>query len=399
VRGLTQPVVYWIAATIVTGCSSEPVQDSSQPETDGEAGTAAETGTDGFADSGSGSGNVPDGDGVVTDCSPALAELEELPLLLSETGLYAEPATKTVNAFAREFAPQFPLWTDGAAKRRWIYLPGCETIDTADMDFWSFPVGTRAWKEFVVASPTGDLLLETRIIIRTGPGEDDFLFGSYRWNDAEVDAALLIDGESDVRGTNHDIPDEQQCLECHGGGGDGWGGGGGGGWGDRDGGGTPSRFLGFGAIQLSHDGPGLQLQDLIDEQRLTASPSGHFSVPDGMSGTAARVLGNFHGNCGHCHNTSPDGLSDVDMDLFLSVEATTVEASGAYQTTVNVRSEDWQGGDRIAPGDPQGSEVFVRDADRGTGFSSDQMPPLGTEVADDAALADLEAWICALGPC
>ena len=38
---------------------------------------------------------------------------------------------------------------DRAAKRRWIQLPEGATIDTSDMDYWQFPVGTKLWKEFV----------------------------------------------------------------------------------------------------------------------------------------------------------------------------------------------------------------------------------------------------------
>ncbi len=383
------------------GCGGDATPPEGSTESDsGEDVGATEAGTT------AGASSAADADGSddatpANPCEQVLPELDELPLLLSETGLYADIATRQVSAAAREFAPQFPLWTDGTLKRRWIYLPGCEPIDTSDMDFWSFPVGTRAWKEFVVASAGGDMLLETRMIVRTGPGEDDFLFASYRWNDSETNASLLLDGEGNVRGTDHDIPDEDQCRECHGGSGDGggdWGGGGGSSWGGRDGGGTPSRILGFGAIQLSHDGPGLNLLDLVDEGRLSVAPQGNFAVPDGMNGTAAAVIGNFHGNCGHCHNTTADAVRDVDMDMWLSVDATTVESTGVYQTTVNVPSQDWGNGARIVPGDPAASEVYVRDSERG-GSSSDQMPPLGTEITDDAALADLQAWICALAPC
>ena len=45
-----------------------------------------------------------------------------LPERLSETGLY-RPGTLDVDPRNRPFAPQYPLWTDGAAKSRWIHLP------------------------------------------------------------------------------------------------------------------------------------------------------------------------------------------------------------------------------------------------------------------------------------
>ena len=47
-------------------------------------------------------------------------------------------------------APTEALWSDGAVKRRFIYLPPGTTIDTTNMDEWVFPVGTKFWKEFSV---------------------------------------------------------------------------------------------------------------------------------------------------------------------------------------------------------------------------------------------------------
>ena len=40
------------------------------------------------------------------------------------------------------------LWSDGAAKQRWIAIPPGTKIDTSNIDEWVFPNGTKAWKEF-----------------------------------------------------------------------------------------------------------------------------------------------------------------------------------------------------------------------------------------------------------
>ena len=50
---------------------------------------------------------------------------------LSETGLYAagRPGLSSTRRTA-PFSPQYPLWSDGAAKARWIYLPPGTAIDT-----------------------------------------------------------------------------------------------------------------------------------------------------------------------------------------------------------------------------------------------------------------------------
>ena len=50
------------------------------------------------------------------------ARVEPLPQRLSETGLFV-PGSTRVSADVMAFSPQYPLWSDGARKRRWIQLP------------------------------------------------------------------------------------------------------------------------------------------------------------------------------------------------------------------------------------------------------------------------------------
>ena len=73
-----------------------------------------------------------------------------LPQRLSETGLYNDARGLGVDARNLAFTSQYPLWTDGATKRRWIRLPERQTSDAARIDAWEFPVGTRVWTEFGV---------------------------------------------------------------------------------------------------------------------------------------------------------------------------------------------------------------------------------------------------------
>ena len=65
---------------------------------------------------------------AVAMAAEAAPEAPPLPERLSETGLYA---AGTVAAGGGEpapgvlaYTPQYPLWSDGAAKRRWLYLAG-----------------------------------------------------------------------------------------------------------------------------------------------------------------------------------------------------------------------------------------------------------------------------------
>ena len=82
---------------------------------------------------------------------------------LSETGLFvashpnqgSSGASPEVSPGVYRFTPAFELWSDGATKRRWIYLPPGSRIDTRDPDAWRFPTGTKLWKEFRRQRPSG----------------------------------------------------------------------------------------------------------------------------------------------------------------------------------------------------------------------------------------------------
>lgn len=99
------------------------------------------------------------------------SRLAQLPTQLSATGLFADVATGTLAPDVHTFEPSFALWSDGAEKRRWIWIPPGTTIDATDPDDWSFPVGTKFWKEF---SRDG-VRVETRLLQRVGPLDDDWV--------------------------------------------------------------------------------------------------------------------------------------------------------------------------------------------------------------------------------
>src|SRR5262245_12210654 len=115
--------------------------------------------------------------GAATDDKEIVA-----PPRLSETGLY--DATGAIDARNLPFVPQYPLWTDGAEKLRWIRLPAGAKIDASDVDAWRFPVGTKLWKQFSWKGRK----VETRMIWKTG--EADWLFATYVWSEDQTNAML-----------------------------------------------------------------------------------------------------------------------------------------------------------------------------------------------------------------
>lgn len=363
--------------------SSSSVASSSSA---GGAGAGGEGGHAGGTDHASASSSGGAGDGGAgggSGCTNVLPTITVAPPTLAATGLYADASKLELAPHAREYEPRWQLWSDGAAKRRFVYLTECGTIDSSDMDDWQLPVGARAWKEFRLAGKR----LETRFMHRHGPGAKDVLYATYVWNEAQTEATLVLDGAKNILGTDHDVPDELGCKRCHGP--------------YPAKGGLPSRFLGFAALQLSHDGPGLTLATLIQEGKLSNPPAGPFTPPGDAVAVAA--LGMLHANCGNCHNDSADGLLFPAFNARLRTTDVDVQKTGAYLTMVNQATALFVGHGcsyRIAGGDTADSCSVLRMSERGTDAAPNlkQMPPLGSEVIDATGVGALAAWIATLPP-
>ncbi len=313
---------------------------------------------------------------AIADATPTLdaaIDASNLPMSLAETGLYSDFATETLAAGVVAYAPSYPMWNDGATKRRWVKLPDGMNIDSSDMDYWVLPVGTKFWMELSL----GDTRIETRYLWKTGPVADDWFYMSFAWNAATTEAIAVPDGVEDALGTPLDIPRDRDCKKCHG----------------RQ----PDFALGFSAIQLAHEAPGVNLGTLVSDALLSDTPEGappYFSVPG--VGDEQAVLGYLHGNCGGCHHKTSDVMASTAINLRLEVASlATPEETPAYVTTVGVAPMLGAGAatSLIEPGDPSASAVYLRMSVRGSAL---QMPPRGTEVSDGSALVQLETWILGL---
>jgi hypothetical protein len=284
---------------------------------------------------------------------------------LSETGLYASIATKELSPGVLPYTPQFQLWSDGAAKQRWILLPNGQPIDTSNMDEWVFPQGTKVWKQFSVEG----VRIETRLIEKRGPTDADWISLAYVWDPDDEDAIAAPLGAIDAHHTDHDVPAAGECLACHGG--------------------RRSFLLGFSAVQLAGVAPAgdVDLDGLIHQGRLSNPPTTNPVVPGNAVEVAA--LGYFHANCSQCHNqTRPERggarcFHPKDTyDFTLAVGQLDGTASTpTYRTVVGLA---------VKPGDPDGSRLYELVSSRGM-FR--QMPPLATERVDSTALANIRVWI------
>lgn len=317
---------------------------------------------------------------AMTDSVAADAAIDanpNMPATLMDTGLCVDAACSQISAGIFAYKPRFELWSDTATKRRWIQLPAGTQIDTSDMDFWQFPVGTKLWKEFTRDTTR----VETRLVMRIGPGntKDDWFYGAYVWNAAQDTTTLETFGVIDANGTQHDVPSRLMCRSCH----------------ENL---VPSRVLGFGAIQLDWDNPNageLDLAELVAMNLLTAPPTGggaggYFPLP----GTTYEppALGYLHANCGHCHNATSQVISYTPMQLRLSVNSLgSLAATPTYMTAVNQTGDALGGRTKIVdPMMPDNSIMMYR-------FEStnpaEHMPALGSEIMDPTGRTTLRDWI------
>jgi hypothetical protein len=316
---------------------------------------------------------------------PACDEAAVLPTDLRCTGLYSDFATKAVAADAREIAPAVSLWSDGAVKRRWLFLPPGSQIDTSDMDEWIFPVGTKVWKEFSLDGK----VVETRMFAKKAPSR--WVYTTYVWDKDGARASRVDTGLPNAAGT-YEIPSTVHCSQCHNG--------------------HADRLLGVEAVSLGLPGAGgLTLATLANEGRLSNVPAKTTFTLPGDERTQ-RALGYLHVNCGiTCHSQAAGGTASfTGMLLRLSAKALLAppgdggsddpRATDTYKTTVNkdfvsapyVDEEKYFFHKRITPGNPDKSLVFSVIAERGAG----QMPPIVSHRVDDAGVALLRDWIAAI---
>jgi hypothetical protein len=293
---------------------------------------------------------------------------------LSRTGLYSDIERRELATGVAEFEPRYPLWSDGAEKRRFIYLPPNAKIDTANPDRWNFPKGTRLWKEFV----RDGMLVETRMLLKTGPDAADWDMAVYLWRADLSDAVKLMFARSDARGTTHDVPAPRNCLQCHGAG-------------------HERRPLGFTQVQLPWTHPQLLSVSALSAAGRLSSPPGEEPAIAGDAQSRA-ALGYLHANCGSCHY---EGTSAVPKSVRLRLALTSGEMgslaeASVYVTAIEKRPKVPGLGTEvfIKPGVPQASLVWRRMGIRENGW---RMPPIASELVDTAGIALIRDWIESLG--
>jgi uncharacterized repeat protein (TIGR03806 family) len=333
------------------------------------------------------------GDGVSFDPEEPFCDL------LSSYRFFTDGSSQTPNEGVLPYDLNTPLFSDYASKHRFVFLPPGTTAAYDEFDSFEFPVGTVVIKTFAYFSDMrdpsqGERLLETRLIVRR---DDGWYPITYLWNDEETEArrrsigrripVTWIDLDGETRSISYQVPNTNQCHECH----------------DTH----PDRLglLGPNARNLNKDypypgGTENQLDHWTAIGVLTGAPPSSeapraavFDDPETGS-VEERARTYLDVNCGNCH--SETGLART-TGLYLTIDEMDPMRLGICKRPVAAGQGS---GDRlydIVPGKPDESILVFRMESTEAGIA---MPELGRQTVHEEGVAVIREWISELeGEC
>ena len=299
-----------------------------------------------------------------------------LPRTLSQFGFFADPAGQVPNARVTPYRLNTPLFSDGAEKLRFVYLPEGAQLTAQGEGLLDIPVGGALIKTFAFGEGADRRLIETRVLLHR---TDGWLALPYLWNDEQTDARLAIAGARiDVttpqgEAISYRVPNKNQCKDCHG----------------LDGVVVP---IGPKARNLSHEWLGA----MVAAGQLDLVPQDADTLPlwearEGVDLTsAARAY--LDVNCAHCHRPGATA-SNSGLDLRW-------EQGDPYKLGIGKRpvaAGRGAGGHLfdIVPGSPDSSILTYRMASPEPGVA---MPELGKATVDEEGLTIVRRWIEEMAP-
>ena len=300
---------------------------------------------------------------------------EDLPRSLEDFAFFrkrngTDPAPRVV-----PYELNTPLYSDGAEKLRYIYLPEGAQIEADAEGLLQLPVGSAIIKTFAF----GERFIETRVLLHRADG---WLALPYIWNAEQTEATLALAGGRVAITTpageeiSYRIPNKNQCKTCH----------------SKHGEVIP---IGPKARNLSHE----WLSQMVETGHLSAMPEGADILPIWSrrneigkphdAGMFARAY--LDVNCAHCHqpggSASNSGLDlrwEQDDPYAIGIGKPPVAAGrGAGGLLVS-----------IAPGEPDRSIILHRMASVEPGVA---MPELGRASVDEDAIEVMRRWIAEMG--
>lgn len=315
------------------------------------------------------------------------------PKLLSGFGFFDELAAQKPAAGVIPFSLNTPLFSDGALKQRFVYVPAGKAARYDASEAFDFPVGAALIKTFAFPAdfrkPAEAVrLIETRVLLRQEGGWQAW---AYLWNAEQTDATLKITGAkvdvSTVAATGapltftYSVPNKNQCKACH----------------AFNGEIVP---LGPKARNLNGDfayamGKANQLAQWSETGLLAGAPAADTAprAPDWRDASApldARARAWLDVNCAHCHRSEGPASNS---GLFLTFGEEDPVKIGIGKRPVAAGKGSGGRDFDIKAGDPDGSILLHRVESIEPGV---MMPELGRHLADPDAVALLRDWIAAM---
>lgn len=295
---------------------------------------------------------------------------DKLPQKLSEFGFFRDWRAREPSLHVVAYRLNMPLFSDGAEKLRYVYMPEGAAVDVGEQGLLQFPVGSAIIKTFAFSDESvgGDDLryIETRVLLHRTEG---WVALPYVWNEEQTEAKLALAGaRRDVttpwgEDISYRVPNKNQCKECHG----------------VNGAVTP---IGPKARNLS----AAWLQDFLG-----SVPEGADTMPrwedraSAPAATSARAY--LDVNCAHCHRA---GATASNSGLDLRWEVDEAHALGVSKRPVAAGRGSGGLMFDIVPGDPEASILHYRMASAEPGVA---MPELGKATVDEEGVALIERWI------
>lgn len=301
---------------------------------------------------------------------------EGLPRTLAEFGFFTDAPAQQPAEPVTPYRLNTPLYSDGAEKLRFVYLPEGARLTADGEGLLQIPVGAALIKTFAFGEGAQRRLIETRVLLHRADG---WLALPYLWNEEQTEARLAVAGARvDVttpRGEaiSYRVPNKNQCKECHG---------------------LAGAVIPIGpkARNLSHE----WLADMVGKGLLDRVPEGADTLPlwearaDASAEAAARAY--LDVNCAHCHRPSATA-SNSGLDL--RWEQDDPGAIGLMKRPVAAGRGSGGLLFDIVPGKPAESIMVHRMASAEPGVA---MPELGKATVDPEGVEAVERWIAELAP-
>ena len=329
--------------------------------------------------------------------APALGPVDLKALLaqkpaptLSAYRLFTDAQARQPNEGVTPYALNTPLFSDYAAKSRYLYLPPGAKARYRPEGALDLPVGAVLIKTFAYPAdlrrPDEKVrVLETRLLIHRRAG---WVALPYVWNADQTEAVLkragtridvaFIDDHGQPRQVDYKVPNTNQCKECHSLGG-------------------RMAPIGVKARNLNGvypyaDGPENQLAHWMRAGMLLGAPA-----PDKAPRTAvwddphepleARARAYLDGNCGHCHN--PRGMAS-NTGLYLNLEEAKPSRLGVGKRPAAAGKGAGDLELDLVPGRPDASIIAYRMASTDPGV---MMPELGRSLVHEEGLKLVRDYI------